>query len=186
MNIIAVVGKSGSGKSSLMLKLASLFPDIFHVVTSYTTRECRTNDPNDINTHVFVDMDFYNKVEQPIAIYHSPLGYKSWVDKTSFKEDKINIYAIDVIALNNELQPFCNDNNWNLSAIYLMVNDEERKKRFLKREGNLDKFSNEEHLDLWHLTDMSDLHLVNVSGDEFSAFANFINSVKNIKKSIDF
>ena len=66
------------------------------------------------------------------------------------------------------------------------INDDERKKRFLKREGNLDKFSDEEHLDLWHLTDMNDLHLVNVRGDEFSAFANFINSIKNIKKSIDF
>lgn len=186
MNIIAVVGKSGSGKSSLMLKLEQLFPDKFHVVKSYTTRECRKNDPNDINTHVFVDMEHYNKVDEKIAIYHSPLGYKSWTDKTSFKEDKINIYAIDSVALNDELQPFCNDNNWNLSSIYLMVNDEERKNRFLKREGSLDKFSNEEHLDLWHITDVNNLHLVNVSGDEFSAFANFINSVKNIKKSIDF
>ncbi|MGL5753654.1 MAG: hypothetical protein ACRCXT_24125 [Paraclostridium sp.] len=185
MNIIAVVGKSGSGKSSLMLRLEQLFPDKFHVVKSYTTRECRENDPNDIKTHTFVDMDFYNNVDEAIAVYHSPLGYKSWVDESNFYKNKINLYAIDSKALNDELYPFCIKKGWNLSSIYLAVNDDERKKRFIKRNGSIDGFSEEEHLNFSHIIDV-DVYLVNVSGDEFSAFANFINSVKNIKKSIDF
>ncbi|MGL5750895.1 MAG: hypothetical protein ACRCXT_10240, partial [Paraclostridium sp.] len=65
------------------------------------------------------------------------------------------------------------------------VNDDERKKRFIKRNGSIDGFSEEEHLNFSHIIDV-DVHLVNVSGDEFNSFANFINSIKNIKKSIDF
>ena len=99
MQIIAICGKSASGKSYFINQLLTN-KDKYHYVKSYTTREVRKNDENDINTHTFVDDKFFeiNK-DKAIAMYHSPKGYHSWIDEYSFVENKINLYAIDPIAL---------------------------------------------------------------------------------------
>ena len=96
MKTIAIMAKSGTGKTTVIDKLCSERPDIFHYVKSFTTRPVRQNDTKDKESHIFVSEAFYErKKDYAFAVYHSPKGYHSWTDESSFMEDKINIYAID-------------------------------------------------------------------------------------------
>lgn len=182
MKILAIVAKSSSGKSTIINKLVESFPEKFHAVKSYTTREIRENDPNDINTHMFVNKAFWEQAkDKALAVYHSPKGYVSWTDESSFDKDKINLYAIDAKALNDELYPHCKALGYDIGAIYFMISDEERKRRYIKRENSLDGFSQEEHLELWHITDMGDrLRLINANHDIFSTFINVGKEIKRL------
>lgn len=150
MKVICLMAKSASGKSHLIKELKERY-DV-HEVKSYTTREVRKDDPNDHNTHVFVDNEFWeNNKDKAIATYHSPNGYWNWTDINSFDKDRINLYCIDSICANDVFYPYCKENGIDCEFVYLDIDTEERKRRYLKREGNLDNFTNEPHLDKIHL-----------------------------------
>lgn len=140
--IICFIGKSGSGKSTLINQLHREFPEL-HIVKSFTTRKVRINDPNDINTHTFVNEDKFNKDKEKdkiIALYESPKGYKSWTTDRSFK--KINLYAIDPKAY-IELY---NSKKYNIIGFYLNIDEDVREKR-LKVRDKIEKIDIESHLD---------------------------------------
>lgn len=149
MKIICLMSKSASGKSTLIKELKQMY-DI-HEVKSYTTRKMR-EDGNDFNTHVFVDEKFWeDNKDKAIAVYNSPKGYVSWTDINSFDKDKINLYCIDSICANDVFYPYCKEQGIEVEFIYLDIDESERKRRWIKREGNADNFSEEEHLDKKHL-----------------------------------
>lgn len=158
MKIIAIMAKSGVGKSTLIGKLIEEYPEIFHYVRSYTTREMRAEDPNDGNTHVFVDEDFWKaNQEKAIAVYFSPKGYVSWVDESSFSQDKVNIYAIDPLAASTDLVDWAKDKlDIEVYGVYLKLDENERMSRWSKRHGSTGGFSLEKHLAL-DMLDESDL-----------------------------
>lgn len=150
MKIIAICGKSSVGKSTYINKLME--EGKYHYVKSYTTRPIRTNDDNDINTHIFVDKQYYlDNIDKVIALYRSPNGYVSWTDLKCFSSDLPNLYAIDPIAVKEELYPFCKKHNIELEVIYLEVPELIRMERFFKREGSLKNFEEERHLALDNL-----------------------------------
>lgn len=145
--VICVMGKSGSGKSTLINETVNLFND-FYAVKSYTTRKQRENDPEDIKTHKFVlkeclDRDEENK--QVVSLYHSDKGYYSWTTHSCFKEDKINLYAIDPKACLEFIEKY--SNIYDIYPIYIFVNDEERFERLRKRD-NVTELPEEKHLSL--------------------------------------
>lgn len=147
IEIIAICGKSSSGKTTTIKEIKKILGIQAHIVKSYTTRKERTYDPEDINSHIFVDKEFYrDNKDKAIAIYDSPKGYHSWIDSNSFYNG-INIYAIDPKAVVNELAPYCKQNKWKLTVFYLDVSEKERKRRYKKRENTLKGFSEEKHLD---------------------------------------
>lgn len=145
--IICVMGKSGSGKSTLINETVKLF-DNFYAVKSYTTRKPRENDPEDIKTHKFVlkeclDRDQENN--QIVSLYHSDKGYYSWTTHSCFKENKINLYAIDPKACLEFIEKY--SDIYDIYPIYIFVDNEERFKR-LKKRDNINILPEEEHLSL--------------------------------------
>lgn len=145
--VICVMGKSGSGKSTLINETVNLF-DNFYAVKSYTTRKPRINDPEDIKTHKFVlkeclDRDEENK--QVVSLYHSDKGYYSWTTHSCFKEDKINLYAIDPKACLEFIEKY--SDIYDIYPIYIFINDEERFER-LKKRDNINVLPEENHLAL--------------------------------------
>ena len=145
--IICVMGKSGSGKSTLINETVKLF-DNFYAVKSYTTRKPRENDPEDIKTHKFVlkeclDRDQENN--QVVSLYHSDKGYYSWTTHSCFKENKINLYAIDPKACLEFIEKY--SDIYDIYPIYIFVDNEERFKR-LKKRDNINMLPEEEHLSL--------------------------------------
>lgn len=146
--IVCIMGKSGTGKSTVVKELCK--DDKFHYVKSFTTRDPRPNDPEDINTHVFVDEQHYEKNKDEIlALYESPNGYKSYTTIESFDKDKVNIYVIDPKAF-VEFLVFDADLTMDIMGIYLYLDEEIRRKRFEQR-GDGTEFSFEEHLDIKHI-----------------------------------
>lgn len=159
MKTIAIMAKSGTGKTTVIDKLCSERPDVFHYVKSFTTRPVRQNDPKDKESHIFVSEAFYErKKNYAFAVYNSPKGYHSWTDESSFMEDKINIYAIDSKEFKN-LTEKCLISE--LHGIFLYIDENEREKRFLSR-GEKD-FDIEEHLDKKHLKGLSNVKILDVT-----------------------
>ncbi len=173
MQVICLMGKSSSGKSTLIKKIEDVY-DI-HNVKSYTTRSIREEDMNDANTHVFVDNKFWednNKLA--IATYKSPKGYYNWTDINSFSKDKINIYAIDSICANDVFFPYCKKNNIQVYFVYLDIDEDERKKRYLLREGTLENFSEENHLDKKWLSSDTNTQICSSTDRAYCVISNII------------
>ena len=142
------MGKSGSGKSTRIKWLHRDFPET-HIVKSFTTREIRIDDPEDIYTHTFVtEKEFENdkKNNEIIALYESPKGYKSWTTDKSFKN--INLYAIDPIACADLIKEHSEE--YMIVPIYLNLKDDERLERLRKRDL-VSELPQEEHLSYKHL-----------------------------------
>lgn len=153
-NIICIMGKSGSGKSTIINKICEINNE-FYGVKSYTTRNIRP-DENDETTHVFVDDEFYDlHKDRAIAMYHSNYNYHSWTDDNSFKNDCTNLYAIDSKEFVNFSDKY--KDVYNIYGIYLKVDEEERKKRLDSRNDH-DYYSLEEHLSEKYLYDAKDLN----------------------------
>lgn len=144
--VLAIMGKSGCGKSSIIEKLCLEFPNDFYYVKSFTTRKKRKNDRKDKDTHFFVNTDFYKQMlndKKIVALYDSPNGYHSFTTMDCFQERKINLYAIDPKAFLSLNKFFKEDN---ILGIYIDISEEERKNRYKKREKTLKGFSDESHL----------------------------------------
>lgn len=62
--LICILGRSGSGKNYIANKLERRG---FASVKSYTTRPIRQDDPNDINTHLFISPDRVNEYVDDIV-----------------------------------------------------------------------------------------------------------------------
>lgn len=156
MFVLCIMGKSGTGKSTLINKLIEKQPDIFTYIVSKTTRPVRITDPNDINTHVFCNMhnlmkDIENK--SVMAMYVDKAGtYMNWTSKDQFKKFKINLYAIDPIAA-SELYNQADNNLYPMyvRGVYININETNRELRILNRDGITskkfkEKYGHEEHL----------------------------------------
>lgn len=171
------MGKSATGKSTLMDDLVNTYPDKYHVVKSYSTREPR--DAFDQQTHVFVCEEYRQAVKKDVITdYASPKGYHNWTDKTCFHPDKINLYAIDSIACNDEFYPYCQKNGWKVTPVYLHVSRRQRYQRFLGRGGKKEDFSNEKHLSFTHLKmPFKYLNITNLNRNEVVSL--FIKKVQN-------
>lgn len=159
MKVISIMAKSGTGKTTVIDKLCNQYPNAFHYVKSFTTRQVRKNDSKDKESHIFVSESFYEeRKEYAFATYHSPKGYHSWTDKSSFEENKINIYAIDSKEFKNLTEKYLISD---LHGIFLYINEDEREKRFLSR-GEKD-FDIEEHLDKKYVEDLSNIKVLDVT-----------------------
>ncbi|MGL4970108.1 MAG: hypothetical protein ACRC45_00565 [Cetobacterium sp.] len=160
--IVAIMGKSGVGKTSVCLELKKTYGDIIHMVKSKTTRAERTGDPHDKESHIFCsEQDF--KQDKALAVYNSPKGYRSWVDVDCFEHGKINLYTIDPYAYKHELEEYCIKNYITLVPVYIDVNNFERAIRYVKREKSFKGFSREEHLNPSVLGTLDDYYSINGS-----------------------
>lgn len=148
ISVICIIGKSGSGKSTYANKIFNSYPQITNIVKSYTTRKVRDYDPNDINTHIFVDMDFYNKSD--VLLEYRGDGYYNFVTPESFDKDLVNLFVVDIDAYNL----LCNLPQYYVTGIYLNVSDEVLKERCPER------FKEEPHLELSRIINKKHLKVI--------------------------
>lgn len=148
--IVCVMGKSACGKSTSLRALKE-FDDYgaVNLVKSFTTRGIRESDPYDEETHTYVTEDKFIKDRDNgdiISLYTSPSGYHSWITNESLVYDKMNFMAIDIKAFNKLAEERQDD--FIIKGFYYDIDEEERKRRYIKRNGSDIGFSREEHLEL--------------------------------------
>lgn len=89
--IICLVGKSGSGKSTIAKKLKDEYG--YDILTSYTTRSKRNEDDND---HIFINQEEYNALPDKVATtVFANCSYCA----TKEQVDNNDIYIIDLNGL---------------------------------------------------------------------------------------
>lgn len=171
-NVICIMGKSGTGKSTIIDYITKRNPEFFSV-KSYSNRPIRKNDPNDINTHIFVDKNF--KKKNVLAIYEDKVNkYENWITDKCFDAEKINLFAIDSIAFVDFYTKY--NKQYNIVGAYLYLDEKEREQRFLKRSSL--PFSSEEHLSHKHLNDSKTPYImVNITNKDIPTCAKELNKI---------
>lgn len=157
IKVLCIMGKSGSGKSTIANRLMALVPEKYALVKSFTTRKERENDPEDVKTHIFVSEEDYQKDRaKVVALYESPLGYKSYVTKDLFDVDKVNIFVIDPRAYSELIVEHSDE--LDIVGVYIAVSEDERMLRLKKRGSDVSKYLNEEHLSEQVVTALCDTY----------------------------
>lgn len=133
-NIIAIMGKAGSGKDTLLKALLErpIFKDAQPII-SCTTRPIRENECDGVNYHYLTNEEFTNHILAGDML--EATVFNNWCYGTSLKhldKDKINIGVF-----NPEGVGLLRDrNNVELKVIYIEANDKDRLLRQLNREDN--------------------------------------------------
>lgn len=133
--IICVVGRTCSGKDTLVQKLIDLFPLDFVPFISYTDRPMRMSETNG-KEHWFMTKEGFTKMMEetkPLAYTQikskeNPDGYRYMC--TEDQVGKCNLYVIDPKGIYYILNNF---DNIDLRIIYVMADEEVREERAKSR-----------------------------------------------------
>ena len=90
--IIALVGKSGAGKDTILQEVVKAAPEVFHEIISCTTRPPRENEIDGKNYHFITIEDF--SLEQDLGLLLESSNFNNWYYGTEIKAldiDKVNI-----------------------------------------------------------------------------------------------
>lgn len=135
--IIAIVGKAGSGKDSILEEVMSgaIGPYDFHEIVNYTSRDPRENERDGVNYYFIDKYTFADMVHSGVMLEYTK--FNSWLYGTalnSLSNEKINIGVFNpsgIVSLMN--RP-----DIELYVIYITATDKERLIRQLTREKNPD------------------------------------------------
>lgn len=122
IKVLAIVGASGTGKSTIVENLTRLIPTVFHEVLSYTDRPKRF--PNE-GTHLFVDSDKMDKIlENKTIVAYTEYGcYRYCASLDQFRDDKINLYIVDNQGIKDLRK--CNDVRTIVIRVYRTLSNKE-------------------------------------------------------------
>lgn len=135
MKLVCLIGKSGSGKNTILNKVLEKYPNDFHRVVNTTTRPPRENEQDGIDYHFINKEEFAKRVLTGDMIEASQFGDQFY--GTDFKElslDKVNI------GIFNPQSIYClaEDKSIETDIYYIKASDKNRLLRQLDREENPD------------------------------------------------
>ena len=133
--IVALMGKAGAGKDTLLRECLALYPGQYHEIVSCTTRPPREGEVDGVNYHFLTSEEFAERLEDGRMI--EATIFRDWCYGTSFEnldEDKINIgvfnpTGVDILKCIPDVD---------VLPIYIVADDKIRMLRQLKREENPD------------------------------------------------
>lgn len=122
---VLIVGRTATGKDYLANELKSRGMTL---LKSHTTRPKRSDDED---THTFITNEEYDAIDKRTVVAHTEINGNKYF---ATKDDVLNcdVYIIDVNGLRqiSESMP-----DTPVIVVYMTANEEERKKRFIKRSG---------------------------------------------------
>lgn len=131
IKIIALVGKAGSGKDTILHGVMEKFPDRFHEIVSCTTRPPREGEEDGVNYH-FLSVDEFTKKLLSGDLLEAT-EFNDWhygTLRSDLVEDKINIGVFNPEGILNLMESFGPE----LLVIEVLARDKERLMRQLIRE----------------------------------------------------
>ena len=147
VKVIALFGKAGSGKDTILRALVKVDPDKFNEIVSCTTRPPREGEQEGVNYHFLTIDQFTEKVLNGDML--EATEFNDWHYGTalsSLSKDKINVGVFNPQGIRCLME----DKLVDLTAYYVRTSDKERLIRQLNREENPDiqeiirRFSNDE------------------------------------------
>ena len=132
--IIAVVGASGSGKTTIINKLKECTAISPHYLIFSTSRPKRNEETN-IDYHFYTKKEFENLINKDALIQCT--SFNNWyygLEKTELSQECVNVGVFSPIALKELKQKLGNEAEFKI--FYIHAPDKERLKRSLDREKN--------------------------------------------------
>ena len=122
---VLIIGRTATGKDRLANELKGRGMTL---LKSYTTRPKRSADED---THTFITNEEYDAIDKSTVVAHTEINGNKYF---ATKDDVLNcdVYIIDVNGLRqiSERMP-----DTPVIVVHMTANEEERKKRFIKRSG---------------------------------------------------
>ena len=137
INILAIMGKAGSGKDTLLKALLKepAFKDSASPIVSCTTRPIRENEQDGVDYHFLTHEQFTDQIVNGEML--EATVFNDWCYGTSMAnlaKDKLNIGVFNPEGV----ELLRSNSNVNLTLIYIEANDKDRLMRQLMRENNPD------------------------------------------------
>lgn len=131
IKVIALMGKAGSGKDTILTTLTHQYPNEYNEIVSCTTRPPREGEVNGVNYH-FLTLHEFTQKEINNDMLETTV-FNNWHYGTalsSLSTDKINIGVFNPAGVRSLLQNKLID----LTVYYIWASDKERLIRQLSRE----------------------------------------------------
>lgn len=135
IKVIALFGKAGSGKDTILRALINGSPDKFNEIVSCTTRPPREGEQEGVNYHFLTIEQFTEKVLNGDML--EATEFNNWHYGTalsSLSKDKVNVGVFNPEGIRCLME----DNFVELTAYYVRAGDKERLIRQLCRETDPD------------------------------------------------
>lgn len=169
MKIVALMGKAGSGKDTIMRIITHAYPEQFNEIISCTTRPPREGEVDGVNYYFLTVPQFTEKILNGDMLEATEFnGWHYGTAKSALSKDKINIGVFNPSGI------YClmEDSDIDLQVFYIAANDKERLIRQLKREEfpNIEEIFRRYKADNEDFADLSDIDYItvvnNVKGDQ--------------------
>lgn len=172
--IIVLVGESGSGKTSIEKKLWDLN---YKKVISYTTRNIRKNELDKIDYNFISMQQFLNMIDNNELIEYTNC-YNNYYGIGIDSFDITNNDYVCTVDLNGYLKLKSKYKN-NVVGIYVDVDEEERERRLIKRDGICSE-TNSRIKETNNIKNQFEYSIFNKSLD--NSISQIINIIKNYKE----
>ena len=135
IKLIALVGKAGSGKDTILHKVMEKYPKQFHEIISCTTRPPREGEVDGKNYHFLSIEEFTKRLLNGDLLETTEFnGWHYGTLQSDLVEDKINIGVFNPEGILNLMESF----GENLIVIEIMASAKKRLMRQLLRENDPD------------------------------------------------
>lgn len=135
VKVIALCGKAGSGKDTILHALVNKFPDRYNEIMSCTTRPPREGEQEGVNYYFLTVDQFTEKVLNGDML--EATEFNNWHYGTalsSLSTDKVNVGVFNPEGIRCLME----DNFVDLTTYYVVASDKERLIRQLNREEHPD------------------------------------------------
>ena len=174
--IIALCGKSGAGKDSLMMATFSHLKEYLNPIISHTTRPKREKEVADKNYHFVSNDQFLTLIDENKML--ETTSFNNWYYGTSINSlsnDKINIGVFNPDGIISLLE----DNRIELEIYYITAKGKTRLIRQLNREENpnVDEIIRRYSADEIQFQKMNNIECNIMINETFGDYMNIVNSI---------
>lgn len=177
IKVIAVIGKSGSGKNSLLQEVLASAPDTFHQIINCTTRPSREKEVEGKDYFFLTGKEFIAKIKNNEMLEYTK--FNDWyygTMKEALSTEKVNIGVFNPAGI----RELSKNSNIDLSIVWVHTSDKERLLRQLYREDcpNVDEIIRRFQTDKEDFKNLSnEFFIIHLDNDTYDDLIRNVNSI---------